>query len=66
MANPAVTVIGLCRMASIGKAVSVIVGNVTAQNYIVEEQVAVGTITIFMRDVSKTVTQDSGKNMTGA
>ena len=45
---------------------SVIVGNVTAQNYIVGEQVAVGTITIFMRDVSKTVTQDSGKNMTGA
>ena len=45
---------------------SVIVGNVTARNHIVGEQVAPGTITIFMLDVSKTATAGSGKNMTGA
>jgi hypothetical protein len=66
MANRAGTVIGWYRKPLIEKLVSVIVGNDTAQIYIVGEQVALGTITIFMRDVSKTVTPGSGKNMTGA
>jgi hypothetical protein len=66
MANRAGTVIGWYRIASIGKLASVIVGNVTAWNHIVAEEAAIGTITIFTRDVSKTVRQDSGKNMTGA
>jgi hypothetical protein len=66
MANRAAAVIGWYRIPSIGKLASVIVGNVTAWNHIVGEEVALGTITIFMRDVSKTVRQDSGKNTTGA
>jgi hypothetical protein len=46
--------------------VSVIVGNVTAQNSSIEEEVATWAITMFMPDVSKTVKHASGKNMTGA
>lgn len=59
-------VFGWYRVTSTENLVSVIVRNVTARNHTVGEEVAKGTIITFMPDVSKTATQDSGRNMTGA